>query len=180
MEELPPFVRDERDALIDEVYEAFAEVSREGGVSWSQAAVTDAHGAWPLQPENDSRWQDLIDDSTWESSPGLGGFGFLDAVGFRYYLPVQMTRCVRNGCDQGNIPLSIHLESSKDAGPSGERKQWSLLDLRQRRCVKRFLQYMNVVNPSGCDDLSFSRWDVALDGYWKGVPDEDEPTVPRP
>ncbi len=180
MDELPPFVRAERDSLLKEIDAAFAGVTREGGVSWSHSAVIDAYGGWPLEPEHDVRWHDLVDDPDWNPSPGLGGFGFLDAVGFRYYLPVQMIRCVHDGRDEGNIPFSVRLEGPEDALPSREREQWSLLDLRQRRCIKRFLQYMNTVNPFGCDDSSFSRWDRALDGYWKGVPDEDELTASPP
>ena len=180
MNDLPPLVRVERDALVAEIEAAFDGVSREGGVSWSTAAVADACGAWPLEPEHDMRWQDLVDDLNWKPSPGLGGFAFLDAIGFRYYLPVQMTRCVRDGWDDGNISIGWRLGGTEEGASDQDKQRWSLLDLRQRLCVKRFLQYMNVVNP--VDTLGIathdpSQWQTALDNYWNDVP--DEPTAFR-
>jgi hypothetical protein len=82
----------EREALIAEIYAAFKDVSREGGVSWSETYVLDFYGtpeerAEARDRDRDWSWTDLVDDPDWQIGQGSGGLTFLDAIGFRYYLP---------------------------------------------------------------------------------------------
>ena len=104
-QDLPPFVLAERDALLAEIHEAFPGGSRQGGVSWSEADVIDDYGspdqrAAARARDRDTRWQDLVDDPNWNPSDG-GHWSFLDAIGFRYYLPAAMVLAVRQGYDAG-------------------------------------------------------------------------------
>jgi len=113
----------------------------------------------------DSSWQQLIDDPAWFSPRGIGGFGFLDAIGFRYYLPVAIIRSVRDRRDHGTC---FHL----DIPPQGELRrdyaleQVSLLNRTQCQIVAAFLQFMNRV-PDWPNPYSGDAWDVAFLSYWK-------------
>jgi len=62
----------------------------------------------------------------------------LDADGFRYYLPAAMTRRLRSGFDEGIV---FHL-TLPDSGELRDYtlEQWSLLNMSDQICVRRFLQ----------------------------------------
>jgi hypothetical protein len=171
--QLPPFVLAERDALIAEVYEAFAGVSREGGVSWKEAEIADAYGRVQSGAhvyDADTRWQDLLDAKANFPGSGIGVWPFLEAVGFRYYLPAAMTLSVRSGNDE-TICFPLTLQTDRlDAFPG---TLWSLLNLRQRQCVKRFLHYMTVIDALGWQLRFGSDWAAALESYWQAIPDEN-------
>ena len=75
-------------ALIEEIIAAFDGVSRKGGVSMSEAAVIDDYGNageryMARQEDKDTRWEEI----TIEQLENGWGLIFLDAIGFRYYLP---------------------------------------------------------------------------------------------
>ena len=158
---LPELLKYELEALrrsvIAEIYDAFASVSREGGVSWSESVVVDDYGgeeecAEARRSDKDTHWSQLVDDSNWNASASsaFGGFSFLDPIGFRYYLAPSLVRCVRN---DDNVP---DLDSLLGApGPKFEgyrHTQLSLLDNSQRRCIARCLLFM-------------AREDEATEGY---------------
>jgi|GEM_PF-806959 len=185
-----PELARERDELIAEIHAAFAGVSREGGVSWSETRVLDDE----LRPttrkrlaaralDREPRWEALVDDPAWSTEEGFGqaAFSFLDPIGFRYYLGLAMLRCLRRGYDVGiELHLTIHREYDPMAGlapaPS-ERwreyylRKWSALDERQRRCVARFLRFMLSLAETGTDEHGPDEWGAegardALDSYW--------------
>ncbi len=173
------FVRMEREGLIAEIEAAFDGVSREGGVSWTEAEIADAYGDVRIAAfvwDGDTRWQDLLDERANFPGSGIGVWSFLDAVGFRYYLPAAMTLSARSGHDE-TVCWPLTLQVSDHGSYPGAL--WSLLDLRQRRCVKRFLQYMVVVEALDWLD-SGNQWSSALASYWKAIPDEDEPPPGSP
>lgn len=184
MNDLPPFVRAERDSLLKEIESAFDGVTRAGGVSWQEAEIADNYGS-PRAVERvrgkdtDTRWQDLLDEESDFQESGIGYWPFLDAIGFRYYLLAAMVWSVRLGHDvMIAFPLTSH---GTGHGWPGDR--WTLLNLRQRRCVKRFLWYMDVVEACTWwtqNWASSSEWRQALDWYWKDIPDEDDPMASRP
>jgi hypothetical protein len=104
MIEVPAELQAERDALIAEIHEAFEGVTREGGVSWNETFVLDGYGSEEecskaRKTDRDHRWADLAYDETWIAGPGVGGWSFLDAIGFRYYLPAGMIRMLTAGHD---------------------------------------------------------------------------------
>lgn len=78
-------------ALIEKIIAAFDGVSREGGVSMSEANVIDDYGseaerAAARASDIDTRWQDVTEEQLAENWP----ISFLDAIGFRYYLPAYL------------------------------------------------------------------------------------------
>jgi hypothetical protein len=87
--------------VILEIYAAFKDVSREGGVSWREALIMDAHGdESPVSyRDRDEHWHDLIWDRSWDSDMGTAPWAFLDALSFRYYLPAAMVRTARGDSD---------------------------------------------------------------------------------
>ena len=93
----------QREELEREIRAAFAGVTCEGGHSWLRAKHNDGglpeylYGDEPpfgkhLEELDD--WTKLIDDEAWDPFPGVGGFGYIDHIGFRYYLPTAMIRCL--------------------------------------------------------------------------------------
>ncbi|MGV3618044.1 MAG: DUF6714 family protein [Fimbriimonas sp.] len=139
--ETPTWLHDEREALWEEIFAAFAKVDRKGGVSWSETEAIDGYRSdeerqRARKSDRERGWQALVDDPRWDPSPGVGAWVFLDAVGFRYYLPVGMMRGLR-GEDNGD--LDRHLLPSRSDGFI--REKWAALDPRQRCCVRRYLLY---------------------------------------
>lgn len=164
---LSALLKKERDALEREIREVFADVSREGGVSWSETYVLDDYGsdeecAAARARDLDQRWWELVDWVTWH---GAGGVNFLDAIGFRYYLPALM---LREMFDKEGAWLSFHLELSDGNLRAHTLKKWSLLNRAQRRCVKRFLKYM-VAWSEEMDSSRRRAWRMALRSYWNSV-----------
>jgi hypothetical protein len=91
------FVR-RRDAVIAEIKAAFDGVSREDGTTLHQAvAIDDDKSAEEelaaRRLDQEQRWQDVSDDDIDACCPALS---FLDAKGFRYYLPAFMLRGLKN------------------------------------------------------------------------------------
>jgi len=90
----------DRVSLIAEIHGAFGDVTRRDAISWNECAALDMYEAPAAcaaarRSDLDTHWRDLIDDPTWEPFPGIGGFWFIDAAGFRYYLPPTMIRLAR-------------------------------------------------------------------------------------
>ena len=172
---LPALIEDELDAvrqsLIAEIHEAFAQVAREGGVSWNESKVHDDYGgpeecAKARRSDKDTHWSQLVDDPAWAASSGIGGFSFLDPIGFRYYLPPTLIRTLRGDEDVPDLHFHLNLTDSEHS-----RNQQSLLDNRQRRCVARSLLIMARENDAtpGHDvewwlSVLNSGWRESLDG----------------
>jgi hypothetical protein len=160
----------ERDAIQREIAAAFANVSREGGVSWSEAVVIDDYGtdqerAAARASDTDSHWSELVEHPEWIEPTGSGGFNFLDPLGFRYYLAAAMMQIVRGQDDSQWIAWHLTM-SRKSESRDFLLKQWSLLDAAQRRCVRRFLRFM-----AAWDETKHAGWGTdwqkALDLYWE-------------
>ena len=80
--------------LIDLIKDAFKDVTREGGVSWHECEVIDNYGsdaerALARTRDTDRHWTELLSTEAFYPS-GIGGFCFLDPIGFRYYLPAAL------------------------------------------------------------------------------------------
>lgn len=169
-----------RDALITEIGDAFRDVSRVGGISWSQCRVLDDYGGEDAQAkarekDTDTHWSQLVTDENWQPNPGVGGFNFLDSIGFRYYLPAAMIRSLRTGWGD---EITFRLINKNDEFQSSRKQQQSLLDSRQRICVARFLLYMMRKNESaGYPD---DDWLKALNSEWRQYLDSDIEKVSVP
>ncbi|RYG46716.1 hypothetical protein EON79_09415 [bacterium] len=169
--DLPRFVVVERDALIAEIYAAFADVDREGGVSWSEAMAIDNYE--PLEVREAARardsedgWQTLVDDPDFYYHDCSSEWSFLDPIGFRYYLPVFLIKSVRAGWI---VSGAYYLTRPKYMISGVRMTDWELLTLCQQRCVRRCLEYLDVVGVylSGAEDTEYVR--DALESYWIGV-----------
>ncbi|RYG57427.1 hypothetical protein EON80_28265, partial [bacterium] len=76
-------------ALIAEIVSAFDGVSRKGGITLHEASAIDSNGgpeerAAARAKDTEKRWQD-VSSETFLANQDV--FHFLDAKGFRYYLP---------------------------------------------------------------------------------------------
>ena len=165
-------------------------MSRAGGVSWRQAHILDDYGdeTHVTFIDRDSRWQDLLSDPEWDPEPGVGGYSFLDPIGFRYFIAPGMIRSVEAGYDRGvtfhlrmpgkepkdlrNHPDLAHLAVklaafSHDSRVAHRLETWSLITAEQGRVVARFLQYMDAAvsspDPAEYYDTDFRE---ALECYW--------------
>lgn len=88
-----------RDSLVFAIREAFTGVTRDGGVSWHEAAnqiyedvsaeECERRLAEFRSRDTDTSWEDMIWDPLFCFN-GSFGFGHLDPIGFRYYLPAAM------------------------------------------------------------------------------------------
>ncbi len=169
---MPPHdLQRERDTLLLHIADVFGSVTRNGGVSWSESFVIDNYGSDEERlkaraTDKEKHWSELTNKPDWQPCRNLGGFSFLDAIGFRYYLAPAMIRCIQSGDDEG---IQFHLTL-----PDTELRQcmidtWSALDKRQRLCIARFLRYMIAVcanreEPGYAVDRE--RWQEALDSHW--------------
>ena len=165
----------ERELLIAEIHDAFKDVTREGGVSWTEAYALDDYAsdeacAKAREMDTDISWQELVDDPTWPPGPDFGGFSFLDAIGYRYYLPATMIRDLRglspdHPVEQSSLDFQL---SPCPAGKSREymEEQLALLDQPQRRCVARYVGFMRDWYRVFTDWGYTEKWAKAYDRYW--------------
>lgn len=169
---LPQHLTAERDALVADIHEAFRGVTRVGGRSWRDAYRSDYVGLAPNDrqlleiPDNDRSWEDLVAGLAWEDDDlGGGGFTFLDAVGFRYYLAPAMIRCVHRG--YGNVlPQKLKVPDPGEPLRDLTLPQLSLLNEEQCRVVANFLQFMLTLDLLKGSEISQSDWGIALNSFW--------------
>ena len=107
------------DAFLGEIGEAFCSVKRVGGRSWTDAMAFDLVGVPRVDfsvahREDDQSWLNVADDAGWNPYCGVGGWPFLDGVGFRYYLAAAMYRAVRMG-ESGDLAHQMDLYSDAKA-----------------------------------------------------------------
>lgn len=165
-----------------EIRAAFASVTRVGGVSWSESFEIDDQADEPelaaaRASNTDRHWSELLSDARWHPDCGSGGFSFLDAVGFRYYLPAAMVLCVRSTQDQG---LCSHLTASGKKADTRKAGRWAALDDPQRRCVARFVKHMATVAASRGDERAAAGWAAAGELWWDRYDDDGPGRAPCP
>lgn len=155
--------------LIADIRASFRDVDRRFGVSWSESSVIDGYGpeeecARARQLDTDTHWTDVLQDPEWEPSPGHGGFSFLDAIGFRYYLPAAMIWTLNHG--ESSL-IDFHLTAQlNNKGRKRIPGQWSTLTPTQCRTVARFLQYMVDTIKADRRTSDSVAWQEALDSHW--------------
>lgn len=155
----------ERDAIIAEIHVSFADVSRgEDAVSWNECLAHDNYEPATVREaarrsDKDKHWSELCDDPNWEPFPGVGGFSFINAEGFRYYLPPTMIRLFRSD------PPTWHddrlpglLDSFADPHTS---QLWSEPQLL---CIARFVSFM--ARHDAAWDGPPNPWSDAIDRRW--------------
>lgn len=154
---------DEREMLIAEIREAFADVGRGEGTSLLQGRVLDEYGS-PAEQEAartrdvDTHWWDVGDYRLERLHNALI---FLDADGFRYYLPAFMTWTLRHG-RKSDVPVGDYAVG--ELARRDPTRDLELMTEPQCRAVSRFLQFV-ASHPK--DDWADSREAaVALRRHW--------------
>jgi hypothetical protein len=97
-----------RSALLAEIEEAFDGVAREDSTTLHEAIVMDDYGSEEEQRaarrlDVEKRWQDVPDEDITSCCSALS---FLDAKGFRYYIPAFMTYALKHWGDDWNDILN--------------------------------------------------------------------------
>jgi hypothetical protein len=162
----------EDETMLAEIREAFAGVTRECGVSWSESVVLDdsmdddkrARAAARAR-DVDTSWRQLLDDPNWRADMGVGGLTFLDPIGYRYYLPALMCAEIMG---RDNYLSSSLLLSKYQPFKRMSLEQWSLLNDRQKICVRHFLEHViRKIREQGYDEFEARDWIDALVSYWR-------------
>ncbi len=179
--ELPPHLEKERAAVEAMIHSAFAGVTREGGVSWSESVAIDDYKSPSVRAkarasDTDPCWEWLVDDPGWTPEVGIGGFNFLDAIGFRYYIPAAMLWCMKTG--QASR-IAFALTKSEGIDESYYREKWALISAEQGRCIARFLRFMEAWARAFGDKVWAESWRRALKVHWgKFDSDSASPSAP--
>ncbi|MBV9787195.1 MAG: hypothetical protein JOZ51_03410 [Chloroflexi bacterium] len=156
-----------------EIREAFAEVTRGAGVTLHEADVLDLYGSneerlAARQLDTDRHWYEVPDDLIARKSSALS---FLDAAGFRYYLPAYLSWTLRNydSSDSNSIhSLLFDLalrpwQEDRTHHESTARARFGLLTTIQSQVVCRALRFL-VAYCYPCVDTKLAQ--TALDQYW--------------
>lgn len=153
---------DEQRAVEAEIRRAFAGLERAEGVSWSEAAVIDDWGTEEEQAvaralDRERGWEELVDDANWNDEAGYGGFCFLDAIGFAYYLAPAMIRSVRRG-HGGRLDYF-------NMGDKWSRSKFASINRDQAKAIARFLRFMAAVCEATDDEVCGADWREARDSW---------------
>ncbi|RYG27150.1 hypothetical protein EON82_00390 [bacterium] len=170
--ELPRRLVVDRNSLVNLIEVAFRDVGLGRGTLWKEARALsgeDVRVETPVERRESAllRWTDVAEDPEWAPGHRLGAWSSLDPVGFRFYLPAAMLRCLRGGASLG-VCHALTLPMYGDDEICHHR--WSLLDEAQRACVRRFAEFMRDLAHENGDEGEREAWQDALDGYWNSAP----------
>ncbi len=163
-----------RDEVIAELSEAFDNVTRAGGVSWTESEALD-NFALPAQcaaaraSDKDRHWRELANDPKWRPFPGVGGFSFLDEIGLRYYLTPMLIRYASplSPADTAANPGDVLGLIEQASGPSDDRAE-PALSRDQLRALARYVLHMSrAVSRQQHRFGSECVWSEALENRWK-------------
>jgi len=147
--------------------DAFGGVLRDGGVTLHQMDVLDGYGspadlAIAASRDPEVAWREVSDSKLMSFGMSLV---FLDAKGFRFYIPAYMRLVAR------------HIESATYSGLCGvwfalrgsaydRERHYALLSAAQNRAIVTFLSIMRELgDPDECGDA-----DQCLRAYWDAIP----------
>jgi hypothetical protein len=162
---VPESLRREQASVESQIREAFRDVTREDGTSWSESVIVDGDGSGrtreQARAEDTERcWEELVDDASWDHEAGMGGFNFLDPIGFRYYIAPAMIRCLRDGYGE-SIAYALTVDGDFKRGLV------SLITPRQAHVIARFVRFMIAVHSAIGDDIYREPWADAYKMYWR-------------
>lgn len=168
MPELSDQDRKERDAIIAEIHSAFAEVTRgERGISWNECDARDGYEpeevcAAARRSDTDNHWSELIDNAKWRPFPGTGGFSFINAEGFRYYLPPTMIRFLG-----GDVSEWFPGHLLGDIERFVEPHLLQLWTAEQLCCIAKFISFMSRHDEVSCYRADEPNpWAEAMNKRW--------------
>jgi hypothetical protein len=162
---LPEHLINEQQAVEAQIRQAFRSVRRAGGTSWSESRVVDNYGSDEEREaarvkDTERSWEDLVDDPAWNEEPGIGGFNFVDAIGYVYYIAPAMIRCARRGGGEFvGYALTIDGGFRED--------QIRLISPKQAAAIARFVRFMIAAHEALGDDIYGESWKVAYKQYWR-------------
>jgi hypothetical protein len=155
----PEDLDSEQQAVEGAIRAAFKGVSREGGISWSEAEVIDGYGSMSERVaartrDTERTWEELVDDPDWNGDRSYGGFAFLDPIGFRYYIAPAMIQGARQRWGEY---VAYALARPSDCAELTEE---------QSRAVARFLRFMVRARKADDDETYAEVWQQAYDAHW--------------
>ena len=156
-----------RAALIELITAAFADVPRGTGISLHEAAAIDKY-AMPDErmsgraQDTERCWQDVPAQDIEDNYPVLT---YMDAEGFRYYLPAFMVWSLKNYQTSASVSTEAPIYELDVSGDEDKRKrkmdQFRLFSEEQRIAACRFLRFMSKQTAA---DAKMAQ--PALDSYW--------------
>jgi hypothetical protein len=169
---IPNHLKIEQQAVESQIREAFRGQTRAGGVSWTESVAIDCYEsdenrAAARAKDTERRWEDLVEDPAWRDDRGIGGFNFLDPIGWAYYIAPVIIRSARRGFDD---TLAFTLTIDNDF----KRNLVSEINPTQALAIARFVRFMIATHKSvshfiACADI----WQRAYDMYWRQWEPED-------
>lgn len=97
------------------------------------------------ESDTEKNWEALAEDPHWHPGPGVGGFTFLGAVGFRYYLAPAMVKEI-HGYDVIGTTLEDVLFLPRTFFRRYTLEKFSELRPDEMQCVCQFLKCMIALN----------------------------------
>lgn len=140
-------------AVMDQVYEAFRGVGREGGMSWREADLIDDYGMGPgrFVGVDPLRWEELVGDPRWF---GHWCYGYLDPKGFRFYVPAGMVRTL--GGKHDSVPDYILTEDSRYTPDAARLDRWDILSNDQILSIGAYLRHYEMDDKAAAWDRYLS------------------------
>lgn len=161
---------DLRAGIIRWIETHFEDVTRDGGTTLYQMRVLDDYGS----PEDLKEAAKLDPESTWQeiADPKLSNFAcsmvFLDANGFRFYLPAFMRFTLANWKDGAATCENMGVIYALGRGPQGfHREAFEMFSQSQMEATAAFLWYIANSNDSLAEDAECS----LVCGWNKFLPD---------
>lgn len=148
--------------LLEAIWHAFKGVGR--GISWSQARVIDSYGSREEEnaardKDRDTNWKQMADDPHWNMRSGVGGWNFLDALGFRYYLAAAMTKCLRE-----RIQYDDFFEFQFELDSDYIKEKWAEFTADQMWVAAEFVLTMSRLTD---DPWSRGEWRKTYERFWQ-------------
>ena len=153
--------------IIAAIYQAFGNVLRGGGVSLREGDALDSYANDELLKQaraldNDLHWWEIPAEQLEQFHTALS---FMDAEGFRYYIPAYMTHALRT-CEGGSLSIDAALVSLFPLHSSASDR-YALLNHDQKKCIAQFLWFMTTeTNDRWSNKLEVYNATRALEDFW--------------
>ena len=159
--------KDNAETIVTAIREAFLNVSRGNGISLHEADAIDDHAS----DDQRRRAKTLDTDSHWweiraeQLEKLYNSLAFMDAEGFRYYIPAYMTQALKT-CTTGSLTIDATLVALFPATEEAASK-FDLLDASQKESIARFLWFIATQPSNGRDNkLEVYNATRALEDIW--------------
>jgi hypothetical protein len=146
--------------VVQEIESAFRGVRRENGITFHEAKALDDYAMEDERVaarllDRESRWEDVPDDQIEKSSGSI--LFYLDAIGFRYYLPAFMRWSVKNyGSGWVTADVTVRI---LDPSVSADTERYSGFTSEQAAAIVAFLRFVanrgDTLAPAALGALSF-------------------------